>query len=274
MALTQVQRSVWSAKLLMALQKNLVIANPSVVNGDYQVEISSNGKEAYIHGLADVTVQNYSKYTALTIEQLTDTRQTFPIDQQKAFAFEVDDIDDVQTKPDVIQAMMDQAGYQLVEAADTYVGGLYGGGTSIGAALTITTTNVFTRILTASTMLDKANVPRDGRFLILSPDMLEFLIQNTPYQTAASAAVIEGSVSRFLGFNVFVSNNAAKTGTSPTEVHHAVAGHPMAWTFASQIQTIEAVRRFDRFTDVVKGLYTYGAKVVRPTAVVDLMMQR
>jgi hypothetical protein len=28
------------------------------------------------------------------------------------------------------------------------------------------------------------------------------------------------------------------------------------------------------FTDVVKGLYTYGAKVVRPTALVDLMMQR
>src|SRR5215216_8120155 len=104
MALTQVQSSVWTAKLLMALQKSLVIAQPRIVNGDYQVDLSSDGKEAYIHGLADVTVQNYSKYTALTIEQLTDSRQTFPIDQQKAFAFQVDSIDALQSKPDVVGA--------------------------------------------------------------------------------------------------------------------------------------------------------------------------
>jgi P22 coat protein - gene protein 5 len=272
-ALTQVQGSIWSAKLLMALQKNLVIAQPTVVNGDYQVEISADGKEALIHGLLDVTVQNYSKYTALTIEQLTDSRQTFPIDQQKAFAFQVDDIDEVQSKPDVVAAATNQAAYQLAEAADAYVAGLYGGGTSIGAALTITTTNVFTRILTAKTMLDKANVPQDGRFLILSPDMLEFLLQNTPYQTAAES-VLNGSVARFLGFDVMVSNNIVKTGTSPTEVHHALAGSNIAWTFASQIQGIESVRRHDMFVDVVKGLYTYGAKVVRSTALIDLMMQR
>jgi hypothetical protein len=274
MALTQVQASIWSAKLLMALQKSLVIAQPKVVNGDYQVELSADGKEAHIHGLADVTVQNYSKYTALTIEQLTDSRQTFPIDQQKAFAFQVDDIDEVQSKPDVVAAATNQAAYQLAEASDSYIAGLYGGGTSIGAALTITSTNVFTRILSAKTMLDKANVPQDGRFLILSPDMLEFLIQNSVYQTASTEGVLNGSVGRFLGFDVMVSNSIVKTGTSPTEVHHALAGSNIAWTFASQISTIESVRRHDMFTDVVKGLYTYGAKVVRPTALVDLMMQR
>jgi hypothetical protein len=274
LALTQVQASIWSAKLLLALQKNLVIAQPKVVNGDYQVELSADGKEAHIHGLADVTVQNYSKYTALTIEQLTDSRQTFPIDQQKAFAFQLDSIDKVQSKPDVVQAATNQAGYGLVEASDSYLGGLHAGATSIGAALTITTTNVFTRILSAKTLLDKNNVPQEGRFLILSPDMIEFLIQNSVYQAMSTEGVLQGSVSRFLGFDVLSSNNVAKTGTSPTEVHHALAGHPMAWTFASQIQTIESVRRHDMFVDVVKGLYTYGGKIVRPTALVDLMMQR
>jgi hypothetical protein len=274
MALTLVQSSVWTAKLLMSLQKSLVIAQPKVVNGDYQVELSADGKEAYIHGLADVTVQNYSKYTALTLEQLTDSRQTFPISEQKAFAFQADQIDQVQSKPELVQSMMNQAGYQLVEAADSYLGGLYGGGTSIGSALTITATNVFTRILSAATLLDKNNVPREGRFLILSPDMLEFLLQNTPYQTAASESVLNGSVSRFMGFDVLVSNNIAKTGTSPTEVHHCLAGHPIAWTFASQVQQVESVRRHDMFVDVVKGLYTFGGKVVRSVALVDLMMQR
>jgi hypothetical protein len=274
MTLTQVQSSVWTAKLLMALQKSLVIAQRRVVNGDYQVELSSDGKEAYIHGLADVSIQDYSKYTALTVEQLTDTRQTFALDQQKAFAFQVDQVDVAQSKPELVQSMMNQAGYLLVESADSYLGSLYGGGTSIGSALTITATNVFTRILSAATLLDKNNVPREGRFLILSPDMLEFLLQNTPYQTAASESVLNGSVSRFMGFDVLVSNNIAKTGTSPTEVHHVLAGHPIAWTFASQIQQIESVRRHDMFVDVVKGLFTFGGKIVRPTALIDLMMQR
>jgi P22 coat protein - gene protein 5 len=274
MALTQIQGSVFSAKLLMALQKNLVIASPRIVNGDYQIELSADAKEAYISGLADVSVQNYSKYTALTIEQLADTRLTFPLDQQKAFAAALDDIDKIQSKPDVMQAVMNQAGYQLVESADSYLGGLHAGATSIGAALTITSTNVFTRVLSASTLLDMNNVPRDNRFLILSPQMLEFLVQNSSYQAAANDAVIEGSVSRFLGFDVYVSNNIAKTGTSPTEVHHCLAGSPIAWTFASQIQQIESVRRHDMFVDVLKGLYVFGGKIVRPVAIADLMMQR
>jgi hypothetical protein len=123
-------------------------------------------------------------------------------------------------------------------------------------------------------MLDKNNVPREGRVLILSPDMLEFLIQNTPYQTAASESVLNGSVSRFMGFDVLVSNNVVKTGVSPTEVHHCLALHPAAFGFAAQIEKVESVRRHDQFVDVLKGLYTYGGAVVRQLAVVDLMMQR
>ncbi len=273
MALTQVQSSVWTAKVLMSLQKSLVIAQPSVA-GYYDLELSSNGKEAFLHSLADVTVSNYLKYTPINIEQMTDTRQVIALDQQKAFAVALDDIDKIQSKPDVMSAISDQAAYQLVESSDSFLAGKYTAATSIGVALTITTTNIFTRILSASTMLDKANVPREGRVLILSPDMLEFLLQNGPYQTAASESILNGSVSRFMGFDVLVSNNVVKTGVSPTEVHHCLALHPMAFGFASQIEKIESVRRHDQFVDVLKGLYTYGGGVVRPLAAIDLMMQR
>ncbi len=273
MALTQVQSSVWTAKVLMSLQKTLVLAQPSVA-GYYDLELSSDGKEAFLHTLADVTVQNYVKYTPLTITEMTDTRQIIALDQQKAFTVPLDDIDRIQSKPDVMSAISDQAAYQLIESSDSFLAGKYTAATSIGVALTITTTNIFTRILTASTMLDKNNVPRDGRVLILSPDMLEFLLQNGPYQSAASESILNGSVSRFMGFDVLVSNNVVKTGVSPTEVHHCLALHPMALGFASQIQKIESVRRHDQFVDVLKGLYTYGGGVVRPLAAIDLMMQR
>jgi hypothetical protein len=45
-----------------------------------------------------------------------------------------------------------------------------------------------------------------------------------------------------------------------------VAGHSIATTFAEQINKVEAYRPQDSFSDAIKGLYLYGAKVVRPEA--------
>jgi N4-gp56 family major capsid protein len=273
LALTQVQASIWSAKLLMALQKNLVFGQDAVTNKFYQQEISADGKEVHIHSLANITVVNYTKYTALTPEQLTDSRQTMPIDQQKAFIADIDDIDEIQSNPDVVQQFMDQAGYQLVEAADGYIAGLFAGATALGTVETSTAANLYARLLKASTLLTKNNVPREGRFVVLSPEFEELLLLSSQYQTAATESILNGAVGRIAGFDVLVSNNVVTSGTSPTQRHRVLAGHPMAWTFASQIQKIESVRRHDRFVDTVKGLYTYGAKVIRPEALVDVAVQ-
>jgi len=55
---------------------------------------------------------------------------------------------------------------------------------------------------------------------------------------------------------------------SDTQVAKLVAGHSMATTFADQINSIEAYRPQDSFSDALKGLHLYGAKVVRPEALV------
>lgn len=47
-----------------------------------------------------------------------------------------------------------------------------------------------------------------------------------------------------------------------------IAGHPMGLTFAEQINKVEAFRPQDSFSDAIKGLHLYGAKVVRPEALV------
>jgi|SRR5829696_3170053 len=273
MALTNLQASIWADKLIMALQKQLVFGQDAVSNSFYQQDISANGKEVHIHSIANLTVVNYTKYTALTPEQLTDTRQTMPIDQQKAFIFDVDDIDDIQTRPDVVNTATEQAAYQLVESADSYIASLFAGASNLGTVETSTSANLYARILKANTLLNKNNVPREGRFLVLSPEYEELLLQNAAYQSAATDSVLNGAVGRIAGFDVLVSNNVVTSGTSPTQRHRVLAGHPMAWTFASQIQKIESVRRHDRFVDTVKGLYTYGAKVIRPEALVDLAVQ-
>jgi hypothetical protein len=48
----------------------------------------------------------------------------------------------------------------------------------------------------------------------------------------------------------------------------AIAGSSIATTYAEQINKVEAFRPEKRFADALKGLHLYGAKVVRPEALV------
>ena len=72
-------------------------------------------------------------------------------------------------------------------------------------------------------------------------------------------ALRNGFVGRAAGFDIHVSNNCHDDSI--------LAGHPMAVTYAEQIVKTEAYRPEDAFSDAIKGLHVYGAKVVRPEAI-------
>lgn len=76
-----------------------------------------------------------------------------------------------------------------------------------------------------------------------------------------------GKVGRAFGFEVLVSNNCVNVTGDDWIVQ---AGHPSAITFAEQIVKTEAVRPESSFSDALKGLHLYGAKLVRPTAIATL----
>lgn len=66
------------------------------------------------------------------------------------------------------------------------------------------------------------------------------------------------------GFRVLVSNNAPNT---TGDDYRVLAGHRMAISFAEQINKTKAYEPESSFSDAVKGLHLYGAKLVRPTAI-------
>ena len=49
-----------------------------------------------------------------------------------------------------------------------------------------------------------------------------------------------------------------------------MAGYPGAISFAEQIVKVEAYRPESAFSDAMKGLHLYGAKLVRPTGIATL----
>ena len=71
------------------------------------------------------------------------------------------------------------------------------------------------------------------------------------------------------GFTIHKSNNAP----TPTADHRVViAGVPAAITFAEQVVRTEAFRSQTRFADAVRGLYVYGAKLIRPDAIATVVV--
>ncbi len=268
---------VWAAQLQIALQAQYVFAQGGVINRDYEGEISQFGDTVHIGKLTAPSVSTYTKNsTSITPATLTTTDQTLLIDQAKYFAFEIDDVDARQVRND--GDLMSKAAYlaaqALVATADTYVSTLMTtNASSILTAQDVATADAaYLLVRKLRVALDKANVPAAGRFLIVSPEFYALILGDPRFIDASAygsaAPIMNGEVGRIVGFSVIVSNTipAGTAGTSPEVSNFVVAGHPMATTFASQINSVEAYRPQDSFSDALKGLSLYGAKVVRPEA--------
>jgi hypothetical protein len=267
---------IWSARILAKLEKNLVFAQPGVVNRDYEGDIRADGDRVHIHSFNDLTVSSYTKNsTTISYEQLTDTRVTLLIDQSKYFAFKVDDIDAARMRPKIIDAASDRAAYQLAEDADSYIAGLYSGASTSSPDNTVetsqfTSTNVYQKLVDLSVLMDQVNLPSGGRFVVVPPWVKGLLLQNSTFVTASKPdAVLNGQIGQIAGLNILVSNNVKTTGTSPV-VSHMMAGHPSALAYAEQIVNLEGLRLEGSFSDAVRGLHLYGGKVLDGARLFDL----
>ena len=277
MAITRFKPEIWSAKLLVALRKELVYGGPQVVNHDYEGEIANAGDTVRITSISDPTIGTYvPNSTTIVPEELTDAQRTLVIDQAKYFAFKVDDVDRRQAAGDVMTEAMSRAAYKLADTVDQFIAGLYTGIVagnvlgSTGAPIdTYTTANdAYDKVLVPlRTALKKANVPTAGRYAIVSPEMMGSLLRDSRFikanESGSTDALRNGFVGRAAGFDIYESNNVP-VPSGDTQV--ITAGVSAAITFAEQISQTEAYRPEAGFSDAIKGLAVYGAKLVRPEA--------
>ena len=267
---------VWSAKMLVSLKKALVYAGPGVVNRDYEGEIKGQGDTVRIRSISRPTIGTYTKNsTTITPETLTDAQRALYIDQAKYFAFELDDIDAAQSTGGELDGALMEAVYGLRDVADQYVAALYTGAQSANQLGTVSVTTAalaYTQIRKLKVALDEANVPMEGRYVIVPPWYEGLLLEDDRFvrvdASGTSEGLRNGQIGRALGFNVLASNNAPLvTGDD----YAVMAGHPSAISFAEQIASIETYRPESAFADAVKGLHVYGAKLVRPEAIATVI---
>ena len=265
MAISNFIPQLWSARLLANLDKALVIGG--VANTNWEGEIRNVGDRVKIQRPNNLTVADYPASADITYEAPTSTTRQLIIDQDRYFAFTVDDLDAVQANIDLVDQFTRRAAYSMADDFDTFLAGLYTGAGAGNVNLTLSSGDFYLTAVTAGKNLDENNVPRTGRFMVVTPAGYAALLQDTKFTQASAlgdSTVVSGSVGRVAGFDVIVSNNIVNSATT---VHHYLYGTRDAITFARQLLgTPEAVRREGRFEDAVRGRMAYGALVVEPDA--------
>lgn len=271
MAVTNFIPELWSARLLNALDKSHVFAN--VVNRDYEGDIKKMGDTVHINTIGAVTIGTYTQNTDFTSgpETLATTDQTLTIDQAKYFNFQVDDIDAAQAAGDIMDKAMTRAAYGLADASDKYIAGILAGAadtsnTVSASAVALTSSNVYENVVKMRTILDKANVPTAGRWLVIPPEMYALILLDDRFVKTggemAEGILRTGLVAQAAGFDIYLSNNCVSANVSEKVTYTITGGVDAAATYAEQIVSTEAYRPEKRFADAVKGLHVYGAKVV------------
>lgn len=266
MAVNRFVPAIWSAVMLTALRKSLVYA--ALANTDYEGEIRGAGDTVKVTSVSRPTINSYTRNTDITYEELTDAERTLVIDQEKYFAFSVDDVDKRQAQGNFVSGAMSEAAYGLRDTLDQYVAGLY---TQVNSANVVSTTSIttgalaYSGLISLSLKLDEANVPTEGRWAVVPPWYHALLLNEDKFARAdasgVAAASRTGMVGEAVGFTIYKSNNAPLiTGDD----YAVIAGTDRAATVATQITQTEAFRSELRFADRVRGLTVYGAKLMRP----------
>ncbi|HDR7980257.1 TPA: P22 coat protein - protein 5 domain protein [Bacillus cereus] len=283
MAINNFIPTIWSARLLQNLQKTLVFGQPGIINRDYEGEIKAAGDTVKINNIGKVTVGNYTKNGNMSDpETLTDATRNLVIDQSKFFNFQIDDVDKIQQNPKLMDEAMKEAAYALRNQADQFIASHYVEAAHVigndATPVVPTKNDAYEYLVDLSVKLDEADVPEQGRWVVLPPWYEGMMLKDDRFVKAGNLPsdqrLLNGVIGQAAGFLVLKSNNAPKTGTGATENSKIIAGHNIAWSYAEQATQVEGYRPEKRFADAVKGLHLYGAKVTRPEALAVLSAKR
>ena len=284
---------VYSKQVLNFFRKASVVE--AITNTDYAGEIAAYGDSVRIIKEPTITVYQYERGADVTKTALTDQEVTLIVDVANAFKFIVDDIETNMSHVNFRDVATSSAAYALRDAFDAGVlasmfagvsasapDHIIGADAAVGTAGVNETTASIDLIDVAdpldvmarmARLLDDQNIPEEGRWFVASPAFYEALSQSSSKLLSVDYNAGQGSIRNGLvssgklrGFNMYKSNNIAATATATGK---CLAGHMSATATAQTITSTEVIRDPSSFGDIVRGLHVYGAKVLRPEALVS-----
>jgi hypothetical protein len=287
---------IWSGKLIENFYDATVLA--AISNTDYEGEIKGQGDTVNIRTTPNITIRDYVKGQNLVVENPDKPKLQLLIDKGEYFACVEDDIDKVQSDIKLMDEWSKDASEQMKIKIDQRVltdilpdvaainkgtaAGRISGAFNLGSSvspLTVSkdgaggTTPVTDLIVDMGTVLDEANCPESGRFLVI-PARMAGLIKKSELKDASltgdsQSVMRNGRLGMIDRFTIYVSHNLNVSSGK----FSIIAGTKMGLTFASQMTEMETIRSETTFGDIIRGLQVYGYKVVKPEALTTAVVQ-
>ena len=267
---------IWSQKLNNMLTKECVMLQ--CVNRNWEGEIKNQGDKVKIIQPADLTISTLGTDT-LEYKELAPTSLDLVIDQKKFFAFKINDVAQVQANTDIMEAHLRNAKKAIEEVQDAYLLSLHSNVTtantvgSESSAVSLDKTTIYSKFVELALCLKNSDAVTAGTrpWVVINPTIESYLLQSSEFigaHNVADKTLREGAIGRIAGMDVLVSTNL----TAVSGKYYVLAGTNEAITFASQLAKIESLRDQSSFSDLVRGLYLYGAKVVQPNALAKMVV--
>lgn len=255
MAVTNFIQTIWSKKIQDDLELKCKLVDNCLRDYEGDCKYAQSVK---ILGVGEPTIGSYDSSKDINIEEMSDKGQILTIDQANYFAFYVDDINQAQSVPGLKEKYQGKAVHGLAVARDTYVAGLIATGTNVTEIASMTEEAIVDGVDEGIVALRERNFDEEGVIEITPKVYNKFKKQLITLSTDNPEYIKKGKVGVYDDFDVIMSNNMKNDGTY---TYCDIRGKK-AIAFAGQINEVEALRAEKRFKDIVRGLDTFGAKVI------------
>lgn len=266
---------LWAKELQENRVNNLVMW--SLIDGRYSSEISQKGDTLHINFLDEVTddTSTNSAVSGLTIDGLDTDQVDLLIDRYIRKVLGVQDVLKAQSAYEFRAPYTARLGRYLDRAMDEEVmrKAVAGAGSTITVTGNTNTTLGFADIVKAASLLDAANVPQEGRSLVINGyglGDLRTVPEFTAYKETGETGLVKsatGFVGEIYGMKVFISNAVT---TADSKYSFLMLQKSAIIGAAQSVPSFEADRDKVDGIDFIAGAELFGVKVLRADHIVKI----
>lgn len=261
------------------LRATLVTKDNLIFNSRYEGDPKAGIVKVPVRD-TEVEVKTYDKQNGVDISEGSTSYFDLMIDNDEAVNELIDKYDTKAVPDGIVAERIDSAGYSLGLSIDTKsIRKLEttDGVTIATSKAAITETTAYKQVLTAKRIQSRMGVPKDGRWLIASPEFMEMLLMDDHFirQGDMSQQLLEqGAVGKIAGYVVLESNNTMFENTETVAGKKTstdfICGHPN-WCHRVQDWSVPVavVPLTNNYigASAVQGRKVYGIGISKPKTV-------
>lgn len=254
---------MWAKEIEKERTDSLVFAN--LVDRKFESQLQV-GDTLHIPFLKEGAAEDFTPGSSITFAPTVEDEILFPINKYKVAHRQIQDILTTQSKYELRSPYTGVISRALAKAVDTDIALLHADvkTANIMAAIPAIT---FDAIVDANVLLDKANVPKEDRALVVDAvgagDLRKIDKFTTFHETGSKNVVStqKGYIGTIYGTPVYETNNIDTTGKV---AHYMLVQKSAIGLIMQKSPKIEHARDIDTLSDKIVGSEIYGVKVIRP----------